>query len=115
VYLSVSLGIEGQRPDEPGATERGVCDSDLPAPLFIKPSPLFITHPWLQAVRKGGRLVKDSVITAATLNCIERLRGQREPCKLHLQLSFYRVGAAEVKAAQQDQQLSPQVLYFARS
>jgi len=83
-------------------------------PLFINPSLLFINHPWLQAVRKGGRIVKDSVTTAATLNCIERLRGQREPCKLHLQLSFYRVGAAEVEAARQDQQLSPQVLNCAR-
>ena len=63
-----------------------------------------------QALRKGGRMAKDTVATAATFSCIERLRGQRPPCRLHLQLSFYRVGAAEVKAAQQAGQLHPQVL-----
>ena len=50
-------------------------------------------------------MAKDTVATAATFSCIERLRGQRPPCRLHLQLSFYRVGAAEVKAAQQVRQL----------
>ena len=54
--------------------------------------------------------MKETVTTAATLNCIERLRRLRPPCRLHLQLSFYQVGAAELKAAQQHQQLSSQVL-----
>ena len=63
----------------------------------------------MQAVRKGGRVMKETVTTAATLNCIEKLRRLRPPCRLHLQLSLYRVGAAEVKAAQQHQQLSSQV------
>ena len=58
--------------------------------------------------------MKDTVTTAATLSCIERLRGQRLPCRLHLQCSFYRVGAAEVKAAQQNRQLPPQVPPSAR-
>ena len=53
--------------------------------------------------------MKDTVTTAATLNCIERLRGQRPPCMLHLQLSLYRVGAAEVEAAQQAGQVCTQV------
>ncbi len=54
--------------------------------------------------------MKDAVATAATFSCIERLRGERPPCMLHLQLSFYRVGAAEVEAAQQASQLPPKVL-----
>ncbi len=54
--------------------------------------------------------MKDTVATAATLSCIERLTGQRPPCMLHLQLSFYRVGAAEVEAAQQAGHLPPKVL-----
>ena len=54
--------------------------------------------------------MKETVATAATLKCIERLQRLRPPCRLHLQLSLYRVGAAEVKAAQQQQQLSSQVL-----
>ena len=53
--------------------------------------------------------MKDTVATAATFSCIEKLRGQRPPCMLHLQLSFYRVGAAEVEAAQQVRQLPPMV------
>ena len=64
----------------------------------------------MQALRKGGRVMKETVATAATLKCIERLQRLRPPCRLHLQLSLYRVGAAEVKAAQQQQQLSSQVL-----
>ena len=63
-----------------------------------------------QALWKRGRMAKHTVATAATFSCIERLRGQRPPCRLHLQLSFYRVGAAEVKAAQQARQFPPQVL-----
>ena len=69
----------------------------------------------LQVLRKGGRVMKETVTTAATLNCIERLRRLRPPCRLHLQLSLYRVGAAEVKAAQQHQQLSSQVLTNCKS
>ncbi|CAL5226034.1 g8845 [Coccomyxa viridis] len=61
----------------------------------------------IRALRKGGRIMKDTVATAATLSCIERLTGQRPPCMLHLQLSFYRVGAAEVEAAQQAGHLPP--------
>ena len=63
-----------------------------------------------QALRKGGRVMRETVSTAATLKCIDRLRRLRPPCRLHLQLSLYRVGAAEVKSAQQHQQLSSQVL-----
>ena len=58
--------------------------------------------------------MKDTVTTAATLTCIERLRGQRPPCRLHLLCSFYRVGAAEVEAAQRNGQLPPQVLWSVR-
>ena len=58
--------------------------------------------------------MKETVATAATLKCIERLRRLRPPCRLHLQLSLYRVGAAEVKAAQQQQQLSLRYSHIAR-
>ena len=42
-------------------------------------------------------MAKDTVATAATFSCIERMRGQRPPCRLHLQLSSHRISVAEVK------------------
>ncbi len=54
-------------------------------------------------------MLEDTVAIAATLSCVQRLRGQRPPGRLHLQLSFYRVSAAEVKAAQQPGRLPPRV------
>ncbi|BDA51337.1 Synaptotagmin-2 [Coccomyxa sp. Obi] len=49
----------------------------------------------IRAVRSVGRVVGQTVSTVATLGCLER---GREPPKLHLDATFYRVGAEEVKA-----------------
>lgn len=46
-------------------------------------------------MRSVGRAVGHTVSTVATLGCFER---RHEPPKLHLDATFYRVGAEEVKA-----------------
>ena len=61
----------------------------------------------VQAVRSVGRAVGHTVSTVATLGCFKH--GQ-EPPKLHLDATFYRVGAEEVKAIARGE-TSQQVLF----
>lgn len=49
----------------------------------------------MQAVRTAGRVLGHTVSTVATLGCFKH---GHEPPKLHLDATFYRVGAEEVKA-----------------
>lgn len=49
----------------------------------------------VQVVRKVGRTVEQTLTSAATLGCLQR---RDEKPRLHIEATFYRVGAEEVKA-----------------
>jgi hypothetical protein len=45
-------------------------------------------------------MVTRTVNNVATMGCLDRLH-EKEPCKIHLEATFYRVGAEELKAVRE--------------
>lgn len=71
---------------------------DVPAPCSInmlRLPPIETRLVPLQAVRTVGRTVGHTVTSVATLGCLQK---RAEPPRLHLEATFFKVGAEEVKA-----------------